>query len=413
MEIVTAPSRTQQMVIPFVAGLFSSVSFQYGVEIIPLELIAVAFFIASLGRCSKIQDIKTRNFLRQTMIIGFILIPTQILTDAYRSITLFETIKSTAQILTLIALIFSGITWLAINETRLRSFLIGYFSSSLISFFLFSNVYIAHDSWKFLFANFTTASLLYFLGGYSKSRIVAILMVLSLVSIHLIFGARSAAAITMLCVFPLLIPAGTRPSKKNISILLIFLTVVVLASEQIYQNLALGGTLGQAQLIKAREQFESGPLLLFARSETLYQLGAITENPIIGKGSNPELDQSLLLKISRNEYQLGLRSKDTAAYRSYLLSGRVPQHSMFFGSWLEAGIIGVIFWLTILLFLLREFTKFVFMRSRLSYITFYLLISTFWNLFFSPLGAGSRLFLAIAITCVAHNRLGRSQEVRS
>ncbi len=408
-----AHSRARQRVIPFITGFISSVSFQYEVEIIPIELIAVALFIASLGRSSTIQDNKTSNFLRQTILIGFILIAAQIVTDTYRSIEVFETIKSTAQIFTLIALIFTGITWLAVSETKLRSFLIGYFLSSVISFLFFSNVYIAYDAWKFLFANAITASLFYFLGGYDKSRVIAILMVCGLVSIHLLLGARSAAALTMLCIFPLLIPVGTRPSKKNISTLLVFLAVVVLGSEQIYQNLALDGTLGQKQQLKARDQFESGPLLLFARSETLYQLGAITENPIIGKGSNPELDQSLLFKVSRNEYQLGLRSKETAAYRSYVISGRIPQHSMLFGSWLEAGIIGAIFWLVIIFYLLREFTNVVFMRSRLTYLTFYFLISTFWNLFFSPLGAGSRLFLAIAITCVAHNRLRSTQEIRS
>jgi hypothetical protein len=172
-------------------------------------------------------------------------------------------------------------------------------------------------------------------------------------------------------------------------------------TEQLYQQLSIGGKLGISQQEKALQQFQSGPLLLFARSELLYEVGAIRENPLIGKGSNPILSQSLLINISQDQERFGLQGKETAAYESYLKTGRIPLHSMLFSSWVEAGILGMAFWLILLIFFLRYFRVVVASKSRFSLLATYFLFSALWSLFFSPLGAGSRLFIALGVTCIA------------
>ena len=133
----------------------------------------------------------------------------------------------------------------------------------------------------------------------------------------------------------------------------------------------------------------------------LYEVGAIRENPLIGKGSNPILSQSLLINISQDQERFGLQVKETAAYGSYLKTGRIPLHSMLFSSWVEAGIAGMVFWLIVLYFFLRYFRVVVASKSSFSLLATYLLFSALWSLFFSPLGAGSRLFIALGVTCVA------------
>jgi len=96
-----------------------------------------------------------------------------------------------------------------------------------------------------------------------------------------------------------------------------------------------------------------------------------------------------------------LQGKETAAYESYLKTGRIPLHSMLFSSWVEAGIVGLAFWLILLYFFLRYFRIVVASKSRFSRLATYLLCAALWGLFFSPLGAGSRLFIALGVTCIA------------
>ena len=382
-------------------GIISAINFQVGVLFIPIELLAVSYLLLSFNRSSSIEHHGLRRFLKWLLLSGFILILVQIFTDLFLRTAIIETAKSTASILTLVALIFTGITWVAQDDLRLKSFLLGYVLSSLLTYFAFNNDYVKADSWKFLFANISTVLILTALGFVKKSRVLKITVIILLSSIHLAFGARSAALLTLLTVVALILPSSFVSNRRGLAIIFFSVFLLSMFTEQLYQQLSIGGKLGLSQQEKALQQFQSGPLLLFARSELLYEVGAIRENPLIGKGSNPILSQSLLINISQDQERFGLQVKETAAYGSYLKTGRIPLHSMLFSSWVEAGIAGMVFWLFVLYFFLRYFRVVVASKSSFSLLATYLLFSALWSLFFSPLGAGSRLFIALGVTCVA------------
>jgi hypothetical protein len=384
-----------------VLGLMSAITFQIGVVFIPIEFFSICYLIFAMGKPFKVENTHLQYFLKSIMVAGLLLILTQLFTDSYLGISRFETAKSMAQIFTVVSLIFAGITLLAQSAQRLHSFLMGYVLSSLLTFFFFTNLYIDTDPWKFLFANSTSMLVFLLLGKLKRIRSVQFLIILTLTFTHFILGARSSALLTLLTVISIIIPHRILSSRRSFVMIILSIFLISSGTEQIYQRLALNGTLGVTQQIKAKQQFESGPLILVARSEILYEIGSIKESFIFGKGSNPNLSQSLLFSVSLAQERLGLQTKKNAAYEQYIKTGKIPQHSMLFSSWVENGLIGLLFWLIIVIFLFRNFRLVVSSDNNFTFLTSYLLVSALWSLFFSPLGAGSRLFIALAVTCVA------------
>lgn len=379
----------------------SAVTFNIGVDFIPLEFLSVCYFIININNPLKVRLKKLQFFLKAIIFVGLLYMLVQLFTDSYLGIPFFETFKSLAQIFTLLSLIYTGINLLASHTERLFSFLVGYAISSLITILFFRNTYIDSDPWKFLFANASSILIFLLLGKLIQNRGLQLLIILTLTAIHLIFGSRSSALLTLLTVIAIIIPRRLIASRKSFVIIALSVFLISAGTEQVYQQLALNGTLGLKQQLKATQQYESGPLIFFARSETLYEYGSIKESFIFGKGSNPDLSQTLLFSISAMQEQLELQTKKTAAYKYYLETGKIPQHSMLFSSWVENGLIGLIFWLILMLFFIKNFRLVVSSDNQFTFLTTYLLVSALWSLFFSPLGAGSRLFIAITVTCIA------------
>ena len=381
-----------------ILGILSAITFEATVQVIPLEIIGVVYFLSKFGRFPKFQNRSVRNFLRRILLSGFLLIIIQIFTDLYFEAPILETIKSVAQIITLIALIFAGINLLSLSDRKSRSFIIGYILSSIVSFVFFRDDYVKIDPWKFLFANISTILLLYLIGLFRIGRWTAIFLLFSLASSHLVLGSRSTALFTIIAILPMIIPSRFKAKASGLFFLVITALVLIFLAENLYQNLSLSGSLGVSQQQKARQQFESGPLLLFARSELLYEINAIKENPFIGKGSNPDLSNTILFQVAESEGRIGLQTKKTAAFQGYTNDGKIPQHSMLFGSWVEAGLMGLLFWTIILVFILQNLSHVLRSKSEFANLTFYLLVATVWGIFFSPLGAGSRMLVALTIS---------------
>lgn len=382
-------------------GVLSAVNIHIGVTLIFLEILAVIYTAFRLNIELRKMHPKLFNFMIAVLLFGLLHIIVQIFTDLYVGAELLESVKSVASIVALVCLIFSGISWAIESELRLKSFLTGYVFSSLLSFSIFKDEYISADSWKFLFGNIFTIVILLLLGMSKRRNFFKIVVIVLLSCIHLFLGSRSTALFTLLTLVIFFKPPYRKSGNRSLIFAVIAIIVVLIFSEQIYRSMSLSGKLGVAQQEKARKQFESGPFLFFARSELLYELGAIKENPFIGKGSNPNLSQTLFDKITLNQQLLGLQVKETAAYQSFTLSGKIPLHSMLFSSWVEVGILGVLFWLVLLRFYIGWFPIIYNSSSTFGLLANYFLFASLWSLFFSPLGAGSRLFIALGIACCA------------
>jgi O-antigen ligase len=129
-----------------------------------------------------------------------------------------------------------------------------------------------------------------------------------------------------------------------------------------------------------------GGVLLGGRSEILSSAMAILDSPIIGHGTwarDPKY--KFILEERRRELgyaKVGVMSDDL-----------IPTHSHIFGAWVEAGVMGALFWFYVFCTVLR-----IMMRAPGSEpilpVCIYVSIAMLWNIFFSPYGADMRVVFA-------------------
>jgi len=82
-------------------------------------------------------------------------------------------------------------------------------------------------------------------------------------------------------------------------------------------------------------------LIVGGRSEILVSAQAIMDSPILGHGSWAKNEEyAAMLNYLRESMGYVAQGKHE--------SGLIPTHSHIFGAWVEAGILGAVFWLWIL-----------------------------------------------------------------
>lgn len=385
----------------FMLGLSSSIFWRLGVQVVLLELLAVIgviFLFASTHR----QQSSESNFRTLNLIIGLITIwlPVQIFIDLYNSAKTFETVKSISAIIALISLLICSKYFFIMQPKNIKPFLLGYVFSSIPSYLFFPNEYARSMPWKFCFSMSFTLLFFWLVKKHHVRRLFYLIGALFIISIDFLSGARSLAALTALAVITSLI--GLRRKMGQLALSLILLIGGVFSIEQMYFHLANTGIFGESVREKAITQDNSGPILLVARSEFLYELQAIRENPFFGKGSNPMAGTDTLNEVWKFESELGINTKATASYHEYGRTQQLPQHSMLFTAWLEGGVVAALPWF-IILFLFVKWSLLASLKDlELSYVVQFMSIAGVWAVLFSPLGTGSRLLTVLTLMLGFH-----------
>lgn len=163
-----------------------------------------------------------------------------------------------------------------------------------------------------------------------------------------------------------------------------------------YGALASSGTLGGEAKYKYDQQTSGEvPLLLGGRSESLISVRAIADSPLLGHGSwakdrrYVELYRSLRLR-------LGMTVHDNYFHTRLV----IPTHSYVLGAWVEAGIMGALFWLYV--FCLPFFAIYRLLRRSdpLLPLGAYLATGLMWAVPFSPFGATERFMVAFQLVVI-------------
>lgn len=160
-----------------------------------------------------------------------------------------------------------------------------------------------------------------------------------------------------------------------------------------YGSLAESGALGAGAQYKYEQQTAGDvPLLLGGRSESLISVRAISDSPLIGHGSwakdrrYVELYRSLRLR-------LGMSVHDNYFHTREL----IPTHSYLLGAWVEAGVMGAVFWLYVLTLPFAAIYQLMRRREILLPLVAYLAVGLVWAIPFSPFGATERFMAAFQI----------------
>ena len=377
-------------------GLSNAISFKFIGLVIIAEIIICLQVFVFFAKGKRTHNHKEYRMIRNILILGTIWFTTQLFTDLYQESEVNDTLKSLSQIFVFTMLLIAMITHFQHKENALHNYLIGFCLSTLIIFIEAWNAGNAGDWWKFYFGPTLSILALVLIGRLRASSMVKFLSVITLAAISIILGSRSLGVILILTSIGFL----TFRSSRSIGRSLIYVLVLLFLGNifnGLIRDASLSGQLGVAQQVKAQQQYTSGPILLVARSELLYEIASIRESSFLGQGSNPIPSASVLISTHDMETEFRINSKQTSAYENFTTTGRTPQHSMIFGAWLEGGVFSILLLSYLFALMVRWNTNNSpkSSTSRFSILARYFFINFIWAFFFSPLGAGSRMTIAV------------------
>ena len=257
------------------------------------------------------------------------------------------------------------------------------------------SVYILGHAWKFGFGPPTAlaAVLVTLWRPIAWSWLLSVLLLVAVAAYSLWTGTRALAGVSILAAFYICVQqvvghGGTAAGRASLArsfLLLAAGVVIATLILELYGYAAGAGYLSErAVLTYERQVMGAFGVILGGRSEILASIHAVLDSPIIGHGSwarNPDFGALLL----------GLRDY---GYDIHSLAGVgsdvIPTHSHLMGAWVEAGIMGAVFWSWVLLLVLRVLTSQYMVRDPMGSLVALVGFMMMWDIIFSPFGSARR-----------------------
>lgn len=408
MPLDTQGSPTQASGVP--VAMRDAVSFLIpALMFVELELVgrlfvSEALFLVAIPWLLPQARVANPGWLRILTSAGLIWLGGQILTDVIRDASFFDYSRGWSKIAFMLTDLLAISLIVGRSPRRLVLFSLGLATSSVIGYFVAPNIFAIDDPFKWAFALPITVSVLSVatVGHWRRPHLVASLGLAWMAIINLFGDFRSLAGICIvtvayLAVGPLVASRSMQSGRSAKRFLLVGAVVFVagLVAIQGYAVAADSGLLGDEAKAKYQEQAGGGlGLVLGGRSEALVSYQAILDSPIIGHGSWAKDYQYVDLLTER------LRQLGYQPFQLYVESGLIPSHSYLFGAWVEAGVVGGIFWLVVLAITVRALVQMSRVRPRVAPLVAFLSISLLWDILFSPFGAQARVSAALALVAV-------------
>jgi hypothetical protein len=273
---------------------------------------------------------------------------------------------------------------------------------------------MAVDPWKFAFGFAITWGVFLFLSrkgirGYSP---VIISTMIGIINIAL--GSRSLGGFSLATSFYLFIALRNRKriamgvTMKASSALAIAATLILGVACIVwgYQHAARTGILGADAQTKYEKQ-SSGKFgfLLGGRIEMLGSIPAILDSPILGHGSWAKDPKYLIIeRQALAVFGYDMATDDLSLEGAQL--GLIPSHSYILGAWVDAGVLGGIFWIWVFGFVVKSIIRLYATTSPLLPYATFVAFSLLWDIPYSPYGAQQRIispfFIVALMTCMAY-----------
>ena len=293
------------------------------------------------------------------------------------------------------------------SPRRIEIFGWGLVVGGFLSFLIIPDEGMAADPWKFGIAAalnlavFLLASRNEFRGRW------AIFLGLAIAILNIAMGTRSAGGACLAAVLCLLITRSMRrrnPAKRKIgasSVIAIAASIILGLWGLIwaYQYSAGNGTLGEdARRKYEREAGGKYGILLGGRMDMVGAFFAIYDSPILGHGSWAKDPKYLLAQeqaLALMGYPVeGDVSPDT------LKEGLIPSHSHILGAWVDAGILGALFWILVLFMTLKRLARVQPLSAPLLPLAVFSAFTLLWDIVLSGYGAEMRMITTYHIVVV-------------
>lgn len=322
-----------------------------------------------------------------------------ILTDVYRG-TPFEDYSRGWSKVAFLVLNFAAISLLIDGRwRRVTLFAIGLAIGEVLQFYLEPSIYAAGNPWKFGLGPPVTlaGALLASRPAVYRRPVLAAGIFLALGVVNLKLGFRSLGGVCLLSGFIVVLAARSahllridRRGLRTLTVLGLSVLVAFVVVD-IYGYTARHGLLG-GQVLQKYETEQSSLGILSGRPEIIVAARAIRDSPIIGHGSWAK-DPKYVADLQAELHKAGYRGSTVP--RSPDL---IPTHSHLFGAWVEAGILGALFWLWMLALAINLLPRVHRLAGGFPPLVAFLAVSFLWDVLFSPFGAERRLVMAFYLT---------------
>lgn len=332
---------------------------------------------------------------KKLILIGLAWLVSQIVTDVMRG-TPFEDWSRGWSKISFLLLNFSAI-YLYLNgkEKRFFMFAVGLVLGQILAYFFNPNIYAEGHPWKFGYGSAITllAVLASQIRIFEGRRFSSSAIIVGMGLLNFYMGFRSLGMICLLVGGFVAVKQSNRfglkkTKRSTVAMLILMGSFTIYGITALYGYVANEGWLGDEASEKHLIQ-SSGDLgmLVGGRNEIYASSQAIIDSPIIGHGSwaKDQKYADLLVYALRQQ--------------GYIISGQsesdlIPSHSYIMGAWVEAGIVGAIFWLWALVLTARALLATYGAKSELAPLIAFVAFNLLWSIPFSPFGGDARFYAA-------------------
>lgn len=386
-------SSAEGSLLPFLIGLGSVTQIRVigALGISELILLPMALF-AVFQRPRALS----RHPMPVLLMIAFGWLLSAIATDLYRGTEMTNSLKGAGNIALWICCLIAMCIVLSENPTRIRSFSVGVFFSSVIALYYFrpsslESLLAAQEEETLSFRSAYVGVLSYGMVAVSLllSRRTSLLCAGLLLGGVVCFLNGSRSVGLSFCsagaVLPLLInysKQGHRQLARGTWLALPLLVIMGGLVSYGYSQAASTGLLGEGEQDRYLAQSQSKIGILQGRSEFASAILAIADSPILGHGSFVRDTNEYRLKGAE---LLGITPHPTIVAKCHEMN--IPGHSHIWGFWIWHGLLGAVFWIYVLLFVVKFIKKYMLLEPE--YLPFLLLICLgfCWSILFSPFGS--------------------------
>ncbi|WP_058185443.1 hypothetical protein [Terracidiphilus gabretensis] len=396
-------------ILALLVGLGSCYSFTLIGDIHLSEIILIPSLALLLAvHSNRLQLRKRRLGIIVVLLLAWLF--SQVITDIYRLTPLKDWIRGQANILFFLMDLIGLAILLKGNMRRQMVFLFGLAIGVTLSAKLQPGLYQGEADalkfaycWSILYLVAVASSYFY---GQGRYAIVGLLMIGD-IGFNILFNFRTIV-LTMFVSACLVLPiiperigrVRILPPARTRARVLVTVGITLIAGTMIGKTmtlLAASGALGHEAQQKNEVQTTAGwGILIGGRPEILVSSRAVIDSPILGHGSwakDPKYHK-MLVDIE-TEYGIKVPQGSESRY-----GGLIPAHSHLMSAWVDAGILGGIFWIYILVSTVKSLLKASMSQLPLKPAYISLLVLFLWDIMFSPFGGLRRVTVGFMIVLI-------------
>jgi O-antigen ligase len=335
----------------------------------------------------------------------------QVLTDIYRRTEIQDWMRGDSTIIFFAVDLLSLSILLGNSQRRRIIFIAGLAIGSMIGS-KFEPVFdYSADPWKWIYSMGTSLAILLVSCYFYRSRryFITGLLLAGIAAVNLVMNFRSPVLmflVTMVLVLPIV--------PERIGRLRLLPRAGSVARLAVLAGLALGAAGAAAGLVhvatsagwlseeaQAKNEIQSqskGGLLLSGRPEIYVSSKAVWDSPILGHGS-----WAKDFKYTEMLYDIGNKNgfeSDDLQEVEDSSQGLIPTHSHLMGAWVQAGVLGAVFWAYILWLVFKGLVRVLIARPALTPLYTWMFIDLLWSIPFSPFANTGRVSEALMIVII-------------